>query len=96
MFGDVYGECWREGKLGSNLVALGFLESPDLSPHYHVVARLDDAVAHWLEKYGAREWKKMSNRGQLYSEEINDQRRVRKYCTKRIVDTKAFDDIFVY
>lgn len=76
--------------------AFGFLESPKLNPHLHVVARLDQAQLDWLDIRGKPVWRKLSGNGQLDIEEARDPVKVLSYCMKRFTCQAAFENMFIY
>jgi len=74
----------------------GFLESPKLNPHLHVVAALDEAQFDWLDIRGKAAWGKLSGNGQLHIEEARDPARVLWYSMKRFTNQAAFENMFIY
>lgn len=76
--------------------AFGFLESPKLNPHLHVVAALDEAQFDWLDIRGKAAWGKLSGNGQLDIQVARDPAKVLSYCMKRFTAQAAFENMFIY
>lgn len=89
---EVYGRNWSKQYDREFPIAMGFLERPDLNPHYHVLARVDAALTDWIMDQGPAAWVSRVNRGQLHAQEIYDPEGARRYWTKRA----DFENVFVY
>lgn len=76
--------------------AFGFLESPTLNPHLHVVACADEDQLDWLDRQGKAVWRRFSNNGQLDIEVSRDPANVLSYSMKRFTNQKAFENLFIY
>jgi hypothetical protein len=94
MFMECYSNAWNE-RMAERRVAYGFFEGEGYNPHFHVAANLDPHCSRWIEKYGKSAWLKLSSRGQLQIEIVRSKQQVRDYCTKRLVNPRAFENVLV-
>jgi hypothetical protein len=90
------GRAYYKHPGGERLFVLGFVERDDLNPHWHCVARVPQSMNLSLFGDGPEIWKKLAPRGQIEIERIENQRSVRNYCSKRLHNIGAPEDVFIY
>lgn len=90
------GHQWYKRPARKRLFMIGFPERLDLNPHWHAAARVPHSMVDPLEVHGAELWEKWASRGQLHAEEILDLASVNSYCTKRLHQPAASENVFLY
>lgn len=75
---------------------VAFLEKPDLTPHYHGLARIPKSTAEFLESSGGEIWTKLMPKGKFEITEVRSERRAISYMSKDLHHHWSAENTVIY
>ncbi len=87
------GKKWTKCKK-NRIRLIGFLEKPDITPHYHAIVHVPQYTEPVLDEYGAEIWKTLMPRGKFEGESI--QGNARRYSSKDLHHAWSPENVVIY
>lgn len=89
------GRYWQKFE-EHRLLVIGFLEKPDITPHYHAVAHIPKRLEKVATEEGAVFWEKLVPAGKIEVDPIKDLDKVISYVTKDLHLYFAPENVLLY
>ena len=90
-----HGRKWSSLPLTVRPTVFGFLEHPLTNPHWNLLIEADDDFHLALLNHGKTTWRKFMRFSDFHLEVIDDEARVRKYCSKEQT-LDRFSTVYIY